>query len=115
MSNYEYVIPTTTPKNEQYYTLKQVPGPKYMGGRGEYCLSSLDCHENLNCIDSVCRDWIPSNVGTTNAVKERFTGVLGDDYYKLSPDYDAYPITTKASSQLKYTSKQKANSGRNYW
>lgn len=105
------VIPTRTPNYEQYHTLNQIPKIKYLGSRGDDCKTKLDCHQRLECINEKCRDWIPPNT----SIKEKFRGVPGEDYYQLSPDYDDYPITTKASSHLEYTSKMKANSGRNYW
>ena len=51
MSYYnEYAtIPTRTPKNEEYYTLNQIPNQKYLGFGGDSCVSNLDCHEKLMC------------------------------------------------------------------
>lgn len=111
--SFEYaVIPTSTPSYEQYHTLNQIPQPKYLGSRGDNCKSNIDCHQSLNCIRNVCGDWVPS---VSEGVKEKFNSVRGDDFYRLSPDYDDYPITTRASTNLSYTSKMKANSGKNYW
>jgi hypothetical protein len=125
MSYYnEYaIIPTRTPKTEQYYTLNQIPKPTQLGFDGDYCNSNLNCHTDLMCQQNKCGQFIPKQslmkedgvVVRGGKVKERFQSVPGDDFYKLSPDYEDFPITTKTSTDLQYTSKYKSKSGRNYY
>lgn len=118
MSYYnEYaIVPTTTPKNEQYHTLNQIPRPVQLGFQGDYCSSTLDCHTDLMCQQHKCGDYIPRDIlNRKSVIKERFQSVPGADFYKMSPDHEDYPITTRASTELKYTSKYKSKSGRNYW
>jgi hypothetical protein len=119
------VLFTKTPKYEQYYTPGQIPPPIYLGGRGDICESTTDCHQNLYCTNKKCTDWIPTLADTPKlqsepvtrpkSVKEKFQSVPGVDFYGLSPSYDEFPITTGSSTEIKYTSSRKANSGRNYW
>lgn len=128
MSYYnEYaVIPTRTPKNELYHTLDHIPPPMHIGSEGDSCKTNLNCHQPLKCNSNKCGQWVPppSSVNTQNTqklqsqtkgVKERFQSVPEVDFYELSPDYEDFPITTKPSKTLQYTSSAKANSGRNYW
>ena len=128
MSYYnEYaVIPTRTPKTEQYYTLNQIPKPTQLGFNGDYCTSNLNCHTDLMCHQNKCGQFIPSyqqhnikGIETTRVsggrVKERFQSVPEDDFYELSPDYEDFPITTRTSADLQYTSKYKSKSGKNYY
>ena len=105
----DYKVVDTT----NYYTLEQVPPPMYLGIEGEVCNTRKDCHYGLYCNNGTCGQWIPPQ--STQSVKEKFQGVPGEEYYKLSPDYDDFPIRTKPSKELKYTSRVHSNSGKNYW
>lgn len=121
MSYYnEYaVVPTQTPKTEQYHTLNQIPRPIHLGFNGYSCSSDLNCHTDLLCQQNKCGEYIP-NIAIqpptkSKVIKERFQGVPGVDFFQMSPDYEDFPITTRASPTLEYTSKYKSRSGRNYW
>jgi hypothetical protein len=122
------VISTNTPKYEEYYTPNQIPTPMYLGSRGEECKTNINCHQNLSCINKKCDDWIPQELRNTPPQKENFKSlstikstrpeffksVAESNYLQMSADPD-FPINNKVSKDVQYTSKQKENSGKNYW
>ena len=118
MSFYEYN--NIEPSN--YLPSNSIPPPKYIGGIGEPCNSSLDCHQYLKCTEfspslalhpsdgdelrsrpegssiRQCTNWIPPQV---SPIIEKFQNV------SKSPPEEI--------NNVQYNSKFKANSGKNYY
>jgi len=108
----DYKIVDTT----NYYTMKQVPPPMYLGSDGDSCKTIKDCHYGLYCNEGTCGQWIPpQTVQFTPAPSiEKFQSVPGEEYYTMSPD-SSFPVRTHPSRTLQYTSKVETKTGKNYW
>jgi len=127
---------------ENFLNPGDIPGPKYIGSLGDECENKSQCHEKLYCYSGICSNWSPINLPFQDKSVYIQRNPNSDSrlctYPEDCPDKWVcvnqtcqLPVSVtvnqregfKAKStqqqnmnrQPMYTSKTKANSGRNFY
>ncbi|MDD4931394.1 MAG: hypothetical protein PHG66_04615 [Candidatus Colwellbacteria bacterium] len=124
---------------QNYLNSGSIPTPKYIGSLGDICENKSQCHEKLYCYSGVCSHWNPFD----DQFQDRSVTVYKSDsdlvqmctYREDCPGgwvcvnqtcqmpvpasqregFKTRSVPQNMSRQPMYTSKRKANSGRNFY
>lgn len=124
---------------ENYLNSGDIPQPKYIGGLGDGCENKSQCHEKLYCYSGVCSHWNPIGVPVQDKSvyiqRSPYADVRMCTYREDCPGgwvcvnqtcqrpvpesqkegFKSRYSQSSVNRQPMYTSKTKANSGKNYY